>query len=69
MAKKKKPTDKPEKVVIYLEVLPALKERLRRLGALPHRNRKVTAEATVALYEYLAREEKKEGLPPLEGEG
>jgi predicted transcriptional regulator len=76
---KKKPTskgqeDKPvkpakaAKEVLYVEMDAALKRRLVRLAELPHRNRKITAEAIMAIRRYVEEEEKKENLPPI-GEG
>lgn len=54
------------KQVLYLEVVPSLKARLRRLADLPHRNRSLSAEAIVALHAYVTAEEAKEGLAPIE---
>jgi hypothetical protein len=35
---------------------------------LPHRNRKISAEAIIAIRKYVEEEEAKEGLPPLADE-
>jgi hypothetical protein len=58
--------DRPAKEVLYLEVDSTLKRRLRRLADMPHRNRKITAEATIALSRYVEEEEEKEGLSPID---
>ncbi len=65
---KKKPTraQPPRKEVLYVEMDADLKRRLVRLAELPHRNRKISAEAIMALRRYLEEEEAKEGLGPLE---
>jgi hypothetical protein len=71
MSKKKKPkTDAPppKKEVLYVEMDAELKQRLVRLSELPHRRRKITAEATIAILRYVEEEEAREGLPPLSGE-
>jgi hypothetical protein len=66
---KKRPAKKGEepkaKEVLYVEMEATLKQRLRRLAELPHRNRKITAEAIMAIRRYVEEEEKKEGLEPL----
>jgi len=51
--------------VLYVEMPPQLKRRLVRLAELPHRNRKITAEAIMAITRYVEEEERKEGLPPI----
>jgi predicted transcriptional regulator len=70
MSKKPKqkpvPPPEPEKAVLYVELDAALKRRLVRLANLPHRARKITAEAIIALRRYVEEEEAKEGLGPLE---
>lgn len=69
MAKRKpEKNEKPaaEKQVLYLEIEADLKRRLVRLAELPHRNRKLTAEATIALRRYVEDEEAKEELPPID---
>jgi hypothetical protein len=66
---KKKPTDReqpPKKEVLYVEMDAQLKRRLVRLAELPHRNRKISAEAIIAIRRYVEEEEAKEGLGPLE---
>lgn len=62
---KKERDEKPEKAVLYIELEALLKQRLVRLAELPHRNRKITAEAIMAIRRYVEEEEEKEGLPPL----
>jgi predicted transcriptional regulator len=67
---KKKPTGRaqpPKKEVLYVEMDAQLKRRLVRLAELPHRNRKISAEAIIAIRRYLEEEEAKESLEPLEG--
>ena len=65
-----KPTPpRPAKEVLYVEMDSRLKRRLVRLAELPHRNRKITAEAIIAITRYVEDEERKEGLPPLESAG
>ena len=61
----KAPEEKPRKEVLYVEMDGLLKRRLVRLAELPHRNRKITAEAIMAIRRYVEEEEAKEGLPPL----
>lgn len=56
----------PKKEVLYVEMEPQLKRRLVRLANLPTRNRKITAEAIMAIRRYIEEEEAKEGLEPLE---
>jgi predicted transcriptional regulator len=66
---KKKPAGRgqpPKKEVLYVEMDAQLKRRLVRLAELPHRNRKITAEAIMAIRRYVEEEEAKEGLEPLE---
>jgi hypothetical protein len=64
MAKKKsEPPPPPEKAVLYVELDPVLKERLRRLAVL--HERKITGECIVALRRYVEEQEKAEGLSPL----
>ena len=58
--------EKPAKEVLYVEMEASLKRRLVRLAELPHRNRKITAEAIIAIRRYVEEEEKKEGLAPTE---
>ena len=60
--------DKPPKEVLYVEMEALLKRRLIRLAELPHRNRKITAEAIMAIRRYVEEEEAKENLPPLKWE-
>ena len=67
-AEKAPTTPKPAKEVLYVEMDSRLKRRLVRLAELPHRNRKITAEAIIAITRYVEEEERKEGLPPLEEE-
>jgi hypothetical protein len=55
----------PAKGVLYVEMDATLKQRLVRLAGLPHRNRKITAEAIMAIRRYVEEEERKEGLPPI----
>jgi hypothetical protein len=57
--------EKPAKGVLYVEMDASLKRRLVRLAGLPHRNRKITAEAIMAIRRYVEEEEAKEGLPPI----
>ena len=60
------PPPKPvKKEVLYVEMDAQLKRRLVRLAELPHRNRKITAEAIMAIRRYVEEEEAKEGLPPI----
>jgi predicted transcriptional regulator len=69
MVNKKKPTGPPQppkKEVLYVELPADLKRRLKRLAELPHRARKITAEAIIAIRRYIEEEEAKEGLGPLE---
>jgi hypothetical protein len=56
------PPEKPAKAVLYVEMDAELKSRLARLAGLPHRNRKISAEATMAIRRYVEEEEEKEGL-------
>jgi hypothetical protein len=56
----------PKKEVLYVEMEALLKRRLVRLAELPHRNRKITAEAIMAIRRYVQEEEAKEGLEPLQ---
>src|SRR5690348_5341117 len=49
--------EKPAKEVLYVEMEGQLKQRLRRLAELPHRNRKITAEAIMAIRRYVEEEE------------
>lgn len=58
-----------KKEVLYVEMDAELKQRLVRLAELPTRNRKITAEAIMAIRRYVEEEERKEGLPPLATEG
>jgi predicted transcriptional regulator len=53
-------------MVLYVEMEASLKRRLVRLAQLPHRSRKITAEAILAIRRYVEEEERKEALPPLE---
>jgi predicted transcriptional regulator len=48
--------------VLYVEMDAELKRRLTRLANLPHRNRKISAEAIIAIRRYVEEEEAKEGL-------
>jgi hypothetical protein len=64
---KKKPPPPPKREVIFLEVAPLLKARLRRLADL--HSRTLLAEARLALLAYIEQQEKREKLPPLEEEG
>jgi hypothetical protein len=66
--KKRKPAPPPAREVLYVQMDPRLKRRLVRLAELPHRARKITAEAIIAITRYVEEEEEKEGLPPLKGE-
>ena len=59
---------KPVKEVLYVEMDSLLKRRLVRLAELPHRNRKITAEAIMAIRRYVEEEEAKEKLAPLTDE-
>ena len=59
------PEAKLHKEVWYVEMDGLLKRRRVRLAKLPHRNRKITAEAIMAIRRYVEEEEAKEGLPPL----
>jgi hypothetical protein len=59
---------RPAKEVLYVEMEASLKRRLVRLAGLPHRNRKITAEAIMAIRRYVEEEEARENLPPLEDE-
>ncbi len=58
MAKKRKTTG------LYADVDDDLKRRLIRMAA--HHRRKIGAELSIALQNYLDLWEKKEGLPPIE---
>jgi hypothetical protein len=60
-----KTPERPRKEVLYVEMDAQLKRRLVRLAELPHRNRKITAEAIIAIRRYVEEEEAKEGLPPI----
>jgi predicted transcriptional regulator len=51
-----------KKKVLYVEIPADLKDRLENLARL--RARKITAEATIALRQYVEREEKREGIKP-----
>jgi predicted transcriptional regulator len=51
---------KPAKAVLSVEIDATLKERLHRLA--DKRGRKLVAEVTIMLRQYLAAEEAKEGL-------
>jgi hypothetical protein len=63
MSKKKTPPPPPpERAVLYVEMDAELKRRLTRLANLPHRNRKISAEAIIAIRRYVEEEEAKEGL-------
>jgi hypothetical protein len=53
------------KGVLYIEMDVRLKQRLVRRAGLPYRNRKITAEAIMAIRRYVEEEEAKEGLPPI----
>jgi hypothetical protein len=57
---------RPAKEVLYVEMDALLKRRLVRLAGLPHRNRKITAEAIMAIRRYVEEEEARENLGPLE---
>ena len=62
------PPPRPAKEVLYVEMDFRLKRRLVRLAELPHRNRKISAEAIMAITRYVEEEERMEGLPPLPSE-
>jgi predicted transcriptional regulator len=58
---------KPAKAVLSVEIDAALKERLHRLS--DKRGRKLVAEVTIMLRQYLAAEEPKEGFTDKMKEG
>lgn len=58
---------KKKKVPLYVDIDPDIRRRMNRLAEV--RSRKLNAEVQIALRQYLDKEEKKEGLPPLPPEG